>query len=91
MDRQSSRAEFTKWDFEVEYHYSSFRGDVDGMLRNGYDVFLTYSNYGNREIRMRLPSGFLPCDDPIHSGLLGQGFRESPKSAKTATEKSRRV
>jgi len=57
MERQSSRAEFTKWEFKVEYHYSSFRGDVDGMLRNGYDVFLTYSNYGCREIRMRLPHG----------------------------------
>ena len=57
MERQSSRAEFTKWEFKVEYHYSSFRGDVDGMLRNGYDVFLTYSNYGCREIRMRLPGG----------------------------------
>ncbi len=57
MERQSSRAEFTKWEFKVEYHYSSFRGDVDGMLRNGYDVFLTYSNYGCREIRMRLPNG----------------------------------
>ena len=57
MERQSSRAEFTKWEFKVEYHYSSFRGDVDGMLRNGYDIFLTYSNYGFREIRMRLPGG----------------------------------
>jgi len=57
MECQSSRAEFTKWDFEVEYHYSSFRGNVDEMLRNGYDVFLSYSNYGGREIRMRLPSG----------------------------------
>ena len=57
MERQSSRAEFTKWEFKVEYHYSSFRGDVDGMLRNGYDIFLTYSNYGCREIRMRLPGG----------------------------------
>jgi hypothetical protein len=57
MERQSSRAEFTKWEFKVEYRYSSFRGDVDGMLRNGYDIFLTYSNYGCREIRMRLPGG----------------------------------
>jgi hypothetical protein len=57
MDRQSSRAEFTKWEYQVEYHYSSFRGDVDGMLRNGYDIFLSYSNYGCREVRMRLPNG----------------------------------
>lgn len=66
MDRQSSRAEFTKWGFDVEYHYSSFGGDVDGMLRNGYDIFLTYSNYGCREIRMRLPSG-LPFPKSVWS------------------------
>jgi hypothetical protein len=69
MDRQSSRAEFTKWEFKVEYHYSSFRGDVDGMLRNGYDVFLTYSNYGCREIRMRLPNG-LPFAKSVWSKYI---------------------
>lgn len=57
MECQSSRAEVTNWEFKVEYDYSSFRGDVDGMLRNGYDISLIYSNYGGREIRMRLPSG----------------------------------
>lgn len=69
MGRQSSRAEFTKWDYEVEYHYSYFRGDVDGMLRNGYDVFLLYSNYGCREIRIRLPSG-LPFPKSIWSKYI---------------------
>lgn len=69
MERQSSRAEFTKWEFDVEYHYSSFRGDVDGMLRNGYDIFLTYSNYGCREIRMRLPNG-LPFAKSILSKYI---------------------
>jgi hypothetical protein len=69
MDRQSSRAEFTKWEFEVEYHYSSFRGDVDRMLQNGYDIFLTYSNYGCREIRMRLPNG-LPFTKSVWSKYL---------------------
>jgi hypothetical protein len=39
MDRQSSRAEFRLLEFNVEYRYSSFRGDIDGMLRNGYDIF----------------------------------------------------
>lgn len=70
MDRQSSRAEATKWEFEVEYNYSSFRGDVDGMLRNGYDVYLMYSNYGCREIRMRLPSG-LPFAKSVWSKYIG--------------------
>jgi hypothetical protein len=69
MERQSSRGEFTKWEFKVEYHYSSFRGDVDGMLRNGYDVFLTYSNYGCREIRMRLPNG-LPFAKSVWSKYI---------------------
>ncbi len=70
MERQSSRSEFTKWEFKVEYHYSSFRGDVDAMLRSGYDIFLTYSNYGCREIRMRLPSG-LPFPKKLWSKYIG--------------------
>ena len=69
MERQSSRAEFTKWEFKAEYHYSSFRGDVDAMLRNGYDIFLTYSNYGCREIRMRLPGG-LPFAKSVWSKFI---------------------
>ncbi len=56
-ERQSSRADVSRWSFDVDYHYSSFRGDIDGMLRRGYDVFLQYTNYGHREIKMRLPHG----------------------------------
>ena len=81
MDRQSSRAEFTKWEFEVEYHYSSFRGDVDKMLRNGYDIFLTYSNYGSREVRMRLPNG-LPFAKSVWSKYI------SAKGLKWTAEKT---
>lgn len=78
MDRQSSRAEFTKWEFQVEYHYSSFRGDVDGMLRNGYDIFLNYSNFGSREIRMRFPSG-LPFAKSIWSKYISaEGLTWTP-------------
>lgn len=65
MDRQSSRADFSKWDYRVEYHYSSFRGDVDGMLRNGYDIFLLDSNYSQREMRLRLPLGLPFSDEQI--------------------------
>ena len=53
--RQSTRAEVSRWSLSVEYHYSSFRGDVDGLLRQGYDVYLQYTNYGSREIKLRLP------------------------------------
>ena len=55
--RQSTRAEVSRWSLSVEYHYSSFRGDVDGLLRRGYDVYLQHTNYGSREIKLRLPSG----------------------------------
>ncbi|MCA9011391.1 MAG: hypothetical protein KDB01_16680, partial [Planctomycetaceae bacterium] len=55
--RQSSRAEVSRRSLTVEYHYSDFRGDVNGLLRNGFDVFLHYANYGVREIRWRLPGG----------------------------------
>ena len=73
----NTRAEFTKWEFQVEYHYSSFHGDVDGMLRNGYDIFLTYSNYGCREIRMRLPGG-LPFEKSVWSKYISaRGFEWS--------------
>lgn len=67
MDRQSSRADFNKWEYSVDYDYGSFGGDIDGMLRNGYDIFLNYTNYGNREIRISFPDGL-----PIPKDILRQ-------------------
>ncbi len=69
MSHQSSRADFNKWEFEVEYNFSSFGGDVHGMLRNGYDIYLTYSNYGCREICIRLPGG-LPFPKSVWSKYI---------------------
>lgn len=62
--RQSTRAEVSRWSFSVEYQYSDFGGDVDGLLRRGYDVFLQYANYGIREIKLRLPNG-MPFDKRV--------------------------
>lgn len=55
--RQSTRAEVSRWSLAAEYHYSSFRGDVEGLLRRGYDVYLEDSNYNGREIKLRLQRG----------------------------------
>lgn len=55
--RQSTRADVSRWSLSVEYHYSSFRGNVDELLRRGYDVYLQFTNYGDREIKLRLPHG----------------------------------
>ena len=68
-ERQSSRAEVSRRSLKVEYHYSDFRGDVDGLLRNGFDVFLHYSNYGVREIRLLLPDG-LPFEKSVWSEFV---------------------
>jgi len=47
--KQSSRAEITRWYFENEYHYGDFRGDATGLLRHGFDVHLHYANFGLRK------------------------------------------
>jgi len=67
--RQSTRADVTRWSLSVDYHYSSFRGDIDGLLRRGYDVFLQYTNYGDREVRLRLPHG-LPLNKKLSSQYI---------------------
>lgn len=76
--KQSSRAEFSRWSFTNEYHYSDFRGNVDGMLRHGYDVFLHYANYGIRTIKIRLPHG-LPFAKKIWSRYInGNSLKWKP-------------
>ena len=56
-EKQSTRAEISRWSFTNEYHFGGFRGDVNGLLRHGYDVHLHYANFGVREIALRLPVG----------------------------------
>lgn len=65
-ESQSSRADVSRWALSCEYNYSSFRGDVDKLLRQGYDVYLQYTNYGDREIKLRLSHG-LPCKKTVWS------------------------
>ena len=68
-EKQSSRAKISRSCFSSEYHYSSFRGDVDGMLRRGYDIYLEYTNYGTRIIKIRLPYG-LPFAKKLSSKYI---------------------
>ena len=69
-EEQSSHAEVSRWNLNVEYNYGSFRGDVDGLLRGGFDLYLEYSNYGTRVIKMRLPHKL-----PFPDKLLKRYFR----------------
>ncbi len=69
MERQSTRAHVTRWEFTNEYHFGDFRGDVKGMLRNGYDVHLHFANFGIRRLMFRLPAG-LPCDQETFKAFV---------------------
>ncbi len=42
MQRQSTRAEISRWEFSNEYHFGDFHGKADEMLRRGYDVHLPW-------------------------------------------------
>ena len=72
MERQSTRAEITRWEFTNEYHFGDFRGDPLEMLRRGYDVHLHYANFGIRRLMFRLPAG-LPCDRKTFEAFKGEG------------------
>ena len=37
-EKQSCHSDLSRWEVKVEYNYSSLRGDVDGLLRRGFDV-----------------------------------------------------
>ena len=71
-EKQSTRAEISRWAFRNEYHYSDFRGDVNGLLRRGYDVHLHYANFGVRTAAFRLPAG-LPFPKAVWSLYIGIG------------------
>jgi len=57
MERQSTRAEISRWRFTNEYHFGDFHGNAWGMMRRGYDVHLHYANFGIRRLMFRLPGG----------------------------------
>ncbi len=67
---QSSRADITRWSFENEYHYGDFRGDANALLRQGYDVYLHYANYGVRNASFRVPHG-LPLPKKLWAAYIG--------------------
>ena len=72
-EEQSSRAEISQWSFTNEYHFGDFRGNSDGMLQQGYDVFLHYANFGTRTIKIRLPYG-LPFTKKVWSKFIDGDF-----------------
>ena len=74
MRSQSSRAEVTPWTFDNEYHFGSFRGNSQEMLRRGYDIHFHFANFGIRKLQIRFPS----ClhDDPAMKPYFADGLLE---------------
>lgn len=68
--KQSTRAEITRRSFHNKYHFGDFHGNVEELLRRGYDVHLHYANFGVRTVAFRLPSG-LPWSKKEWSRYLG--------------------
>lgn len=71
-ENQSTRAVISCWSFQNEYHFGDFRGDVNGLLRRGYDVHLHYANFGVRTAAFRLPAE-LPFPKRVWSQYIGVG------------------
>lgn len=76
--KQSTRAEISRWSFQNEYHFGNFHGDVNGMLRRGYDVHLHYANFGIRMVAIRLPAGLPFAEDVWSNYIDGEGLSWAP-------------
>jgi hypothetical protein len=56
----STRARITATSFTNEYHWGNFRGDPRRMVEQYYDAHLYLTNWGTRQVILRLPKGQLP-------------------------------
>lgn len=56
----STRARITATSFVNEYHWGSFRGDPHRMVERYYDVHLYVTNWGTRQVMIRLQKTALP-------------------------------
>jgi hypothetical protein len=58
----STRAEITPSSFVNVYHWGNFRGDPRTMMERYYDAHLYLTNWGTREVMLRLPTSVLGPD-----------------------------
>ncbi|WP_329582478.1 hypothetical protein OG500_21070 [Kitasatospora sp. NBC_01250] len=56
----STRARITATSFTNEYQWGNFRGDPRRMVEQYYDAHLYLTNWGTRQVILRLPKGQLP-------------------------------
>jgi hypothetical protein len=58
----STRADITPTSFMNVYHWGNFRGDPRTMMERYYDAHLYLTNWGTREVMLRLPAAVLDPD-----------------------------
>jgi hypothetical protein len=73
MEKQSTRADITKWRFTNEYNFGDFHGNTNEMMRRGYDAHLHFANFGIRKVMFRLADG-LPCDKRLFDKYVVRYF-----------------
>jgi hypothetical protein len=55
----STRADITATSFVNVYHWGNFRGNPRAMMERYYDAHLYLTNWGTREVMLRLPASLL--------------------------------
>ena len=58
----SSRAEITARSFTNTYNYGDFRGDPATLMDRYFDAFVYVSNWGSRQLMLRVPASLLDAD-----------------------------
>lgn len=74
----STRATVTSTSFTNEYHWGGFRGSPQRLMEEYFDAFLYLSNWGTRQIMLRLPA-HLPGLETVQQYCLGDAASASLK------------
>jgi chorismate mutase len=62
VDSLSSHIEASSTHAIIEYHWGDFKHDPIKVLREFFDGFLYWANWGSPELAFRFPHGILPAD-----------------------------
>lgn len=62
VDNLSSHIEASATHAVIEYHWGDFKHDPIKVLREFFDAFLYWANWGSPQLAFRFPHGVLPAD-----------------------------
>ena len=61
----STRARISATSFTNEYSWGNFKGNPNAWMEKYFDAFLYLTNWGTRELQLRLPSSLLPLETAL--------------------------